>query len=180
MSTPALFHFSDDPAIRRFTPRPVQVAVERGPAKDWLNGPLVWATDAAHSLLYLFPRDCPRILIWPTLSTIPEDRDPWFAGTPHRAIAFIEQDWLERVQAASVHRYAMPAAGFEDIGDTGMWVSREPVDPTGMDSLGDLPAALAADRVALRVVPRLTPFKRFWRSTLHVSGLRLRHAQDWE
>ncbi|HMG50328.1 MAG TPA: hypothetical protein VK597_07005, partial [Inquilinus sp.] len=60
-----LFHFSDDPAIERFEPRPVRVPSARPAGREWLNGPLVWAIDDAHQMLYLFPRDCPRILAWP-------------------------------------------------------------------------------------------------------------------
>ena len=52
-----LFHFSDDPAIGLFTPRPVRVAVARPSGQAWLNGPLVWSIDEAHQILYLFPRE---------------------------------------------------------------------------------------------------------------------------
>jgi hypothetical protein len=41
---------------------------------DWLNGPLVWAIDAWHQPMYLFPRDCPRILYWPLATTNAADR----------------------------------------------------------------------------------------------------------
>jgi hypothetical protein len=37
-----LFHFSDDPSINLFTPRPVRVPSSRRPGMEWLNGPLVW------------------------------------------------------------------------------------------------------------------------------------------
>jgi hypothetical protein len=40
-----LFHFSDDPAIAIFTPRPVRVPAQRAPGREWLNGTLVWAID---------------------------------------------------------------------------------------------------------------------------------------
>ena len=56
-----LYHFSDDPSITRFVPRPVLVPATRPPGSDWLNGPLVWAIDEWHQPMYLFPRDCPRI-----------------------------------------------------------------------------------------------------------------------
>jgi hypothetical protein len=77
-----LFHFSDDPAITIFEPRPVRVASKRPPGREWLNGPLVWAIDEWHQPMYLFPRDCPRILIWPTERTTAEDRRRyWGAGS---------------------------------------------------------------------------------------------------
>jgi hypothetical protein len=43
-----LFHFSDDPTIEIFTPRPVLVASKRPPGREWLNDPLAWAIDAWH------------------------------------------------------------------------------------------------------------------------------------
>lgn len=77
-----LFHFSEAPDITRFTPRPVTVPSERPPGRDWLNGPLVWAIDEARAFLYLFPRACPRIVIWSTADTSPEDRRQWLGEAP--------------------------------------------------------------------------------------------------
>jgi hypothetical protein len=42
-----LFHFTDDPTIKVFEPRPVQVPVGRPKGFEWLNGALVWAIDEA-------------------------------------------------------------------------------------------------------------------------------------
>jgi hypothetical protein len=140
---------------------------------------LVWASDEAHSLLYLFPRECPRIVIWPTSRTSPEDREAWFGNKPYRAIAYIEDDWLDRVKSTAIHRYLMPPGPFEDIDDVGMWVSRTTVVPAGLDSIDNLPAELERERVELRSLPRLTPLKPVWQTTLHASGIRTRNAQDW-
>ncbi|MBE7220707.1 MAG: hypothetical protein INR64_19740, partial [Caulobacteraceae bacterium] len=71
------------------------------------------------------------------------------------------------------------AEGFEDIDDVGMWVSRRRAVPRGMDTLTDLPAELAAAGVELRSLPRLSPLKPVWRTTLHASGIRTRNALDW-
>ncbi len=100
-----IFHFSEDPGIALFGPRPVRVPVAWAGGQDWLNGPLVWAIDEAHDILYLFPRECPRILVWPTPRTSPEDRVRWFGDNGRRAIAFIEERWAARLRAAVVHRY---------------------------------------------------------------------------
>jgi len=64
-----LFHFSDDPRIEVFEPRSPRVLAVRPSGQQWLNGPLVWAIDESHSILYLFPRECPRVVIWPTRQT---------------------------------------------------------------------------------------------------------------
>ena len=40
-----LFHFSDDPDISEFVPRPVLIPSQRPAGREWLNGPLVWAIE---------------------------------------------------------------------------------------------------------------------------------------
>jgi hypothetical protein len=40
-----LFHFSEEPSIKVFTPRAVAVPVRRAEGREWLNGPLVWAIE---------------------------------------------------------------------------------------------------------------------------------------
>ena len=174
-----LFHFSDDPNIERFEPRPVRVPARREPGKEWLNGSLVWAIDEWHQPMYLFPRDCPRILLWPLPNTTREDRGKWFGETPARIVAYIEEAWVERLVRETLYRYELPAFQFEDLGDAGMWVSRDSVVPLHIDALSDLRAELLASDVELRILPRLTQLKPVWQSTLHASGIRLRNAQAW-
>jgi len=115
-----LFHFSEEAGIARFEPRPVRIPSARLAGREWLNGPLVWAIDEVHQPLYLFPRDCPRILIWATAMTTPADRARWLGEAP--MVAFIERAWAERLEHAAVWRYALPQATFEDLANAGMWV----------------------------------------------------------
>jgi len=157
----------------------VRTPVARPEGQEWLNGPLVWAIDEAHDILYLFPRECPRILIWPTPQTSSEDRAHWFGDSGRRAIAFIEEPWVARLRAAVVHRYELPTAAFEELGDVGTWVSRSPVRPREVQALRSLPHALEARNVELRVLPTLTALRDIWSTSLHASGLRLRNAQGW-
>lgn len=173
-----LFHFSDDPAIARFVPRPVLVPSKRAPGLEWLNGPLVWAIEERVDFMYLFPRDCPRILIWATEQTIDADEAKWLGG--YRAAAYIERERLTDLAAATIHRYDLPVGSFEDLHDAGVWVSRVAVEPLRCDFLSDLPSAFAARGVDLRVVDHLLPLKPLWETTLHVSGIRLRNAKGWE
>jgi hypothetical protein len=162
-----------------FRPRPIRVMVDRPAGQEWLNGPLVWATDEAHELLYLFPRECPRILVWPTPETTPEEKDAWFGKGDFRAIAHIESAWFERMKLGVVHRYDLPPSLFEDVGEVGMWVSRTEVTPGRIETLCDLLAELESRNIELRVMERLTPLKGVWQTSLHASGIRLRNAQDW-
>jgi hypothetical protein len=172
-----LFHFSDRPDIACFMPRPTVAARPAG--REWLNGPLVWAIDEWHSPLYFFPRDCPRILWWPTPATTAADVARWCGASTARMTACVEQAWLEPLRSATLYRYRLPSAGFEDLGDAGMWVSHGAVSPAGVDTITDLPAVLAAADVELRVLPSLLPLRDAWSTSLHVSGIRLRNAAGW-
>ena len=105
-----LYHFSDDGAIARFVPRPVRTPAARPEGKDWLNGPLVWAIDEDWQALYLFPRECPRILLRPLPTTTAEDLALWWGGRDCRMIAHIEWAWFERLRTQRLYRYELPAA----------------------------------------------------------------------
>ena len=48
-----------------------------------------------------------------------------------------------------------------------------------MEAITDLPAALRAQDVELRIMESLTPMRDVWSTSLHVSGIRLRNALDW-
>ena len=174
-----LFHFSEDPAIDMFVPRAVAVPSARPAGLDWLNGPLVWAIDYWHQPMYLFPRDCPRILIWPTRQTAPADRDRYWGASTSRMIAFIERDWLTRMCSTTVWRYELPLGPFDSLHDAGMWVSRLAVRPIQRMAIADLPLALALQNVELRPFEGLAPFRGLWNTSLHASGIRLRNARGW-
>jgi hypothetical protein len=139
----------------------------------------VWAIDEVHSILYLFPRECPRIVVWPTGGSSAEDRAEWLGGTAARAVAFVERRWIDRIAGATLHRYEMPSATFEDIGDVGMWVSRVAVRPSGVETITDLTGLLECAGVELRPRESLTDLRPIWRTSLHASGVRLRNAAGW-
>lgn len=175
-----LFHFSDNGDIDRFVPRPVGTRAQRPAGQEWLNGPLVWAIAQDHQQLYLFPRECPRIVMWATAATSAEDRKTWLAGAHSgvSAIAYIEDAWLARLERASIFRYELPNDTFMDIDDVGMHVSPTTVVPSSTHAITDLRAALGACGTALRTVASLGPLRAAWNSSLHVSGIRLRNAAD--
>ncbi len=145
-----LFHFSDDPSIDVFVPRPVRVPSPRRPGFDWLNGPLVWAIDELRQPMYLFPRECPRILLWPTEATTAEDLRSYFGSSDARMIAYMEEAWADRMSAATLYRYELPGTSFVCLEDAGMWVSKSPVAARVRVEVTDLPARLQEQGVELR------------------------------
>jgi hypothetical protein len=165
----ALWHVSEDDAIRRFEPHraPTALGAEL----------LVWAVDTRHLPLFWFPRDCPRGTFWADAETTPEDAERFLLGTASRIHA-VEAAWLERVRTARVVAYRLPEEPFArhpEVG--GYWIAREPVEPLEVDELGDLLARHAEAGIELRVVPTLAPlWQRVAASTLQFSGLRLRNA----
>ncbi len=160
-------------------PRPVRVPAPRPGGREWLNGPLVWAIDETHQPMYLLPRDCPRILVWPTAMTTAADREQWFAGTSCRMRAFIEAAWRDRLASATLHRYEFADAAFADLADAGMWVSRTPVAPIAHTEVRDLVGELRAQDVDLVVLDSLVPLRELWSTSLQTSGIRLRNAAGW-
>ena len=174
---PSLFHFSEDPAIDCFAPRPVHIPSARPTGMEWLNGPLVWAIDAWHQPMYLFPRDCPRILIWPVETTTAADRNAFFSDTRARMLAYIEPPWQQAMEDCQLFRYEMPAESFTSLNDAGMWVSRTTVIPINCTRMADLPAALQHEGLEVCIVPHLTDLVQVRQTTLHVSGIRLRNAR---
>lgn len=175
-----LFHFSDDDSIEAFVPRPVRVPSQRPPGFAWLNGPLVWAIDDWHQPMYLFPRDCPRILLWRTGCTTDTDFEKYFAGSQARIIAYVEERWASKLGAEVLHRYELPTECFESLEGAGMWVSKAVVTPLKTTRISNLETELLANDVELRALPVLTSLRNVWDSTLHASGIRLRNAQQWE
>ena len=51
--------------------------------------------------------------------------------------------------------------------------------PLAVETLSDLPAMLARHRVELRLMESLVPLRDVWSTSLHASGVHLRHAQGW-
>lgn len=174
-----MFHFSERGDIDSFAPRPVEVPSVRKPGMEWLNGPLVWAIDEVHQPLYLFPRDCPRILIWQVEGSTSADWTAWCGGSTARMVAYIEPEWAQRLERDSIFRYELPVDGFQTLNDAGMWVSTKVIDPLALEPVNGLTAALRAQDVELRVVENLGAVRGVWSSTLHASGIRLRNARSW-
>ena len=144
-----LYHFSHDPHIERFVPHV--------PRTNPSHQPAVWAIDAEHAPLYWFPRECPRIAIWP----LDEDGRAAFASrfaTSAVRLHAIESVWLERMRAAEVYRYEFDADGFEPWeAATGQWICDRDVTPKSVTAVRDLLSAHADASIELRIVPSLWP-----------------------
>lgn len=177
--TPRLFHFSDIDSIERFEPKPVHVPSQRQKGREWLNDPLVWAIDVWHQPMYLFPRDCPRILLWRKEDTTESDVQLYFGSSNARMLAYVEEAWLQRIETETLYRYELPVASFQSLKDAGMWVSRSIVEPADRLTITNLPARLLSQNIELRVLKDLTSLRGAWDTSLHASGIRLRNASKW-
>lgn len=161
-----LFHLSDDPGIARFEPRP----------SVYTGKPVVWAISDQRIANYLLPRDCPRVCFRAGEASSDADVER-FLGDETVVIA-IEEDWVERLRAGKLHRYTMPNDGFmlQDEG-AGYWVSYGAIEPVGVEFLDDLPGAIAAEGVTLKVLPSLWEMHDAVKeSSLVFSMIRMRNA----
>jgi hypothetical protein len=165
----ALWHFSEDPALRSLVPR-LTLSNPKAPAA-------VWAVDTRHAPLYWFPRDCPRGCIWPVSTTTPADHERFFGQTAATRIHVIGNAWLERVRGCELYAYRLPNESFvpHDVG--GYWVSSETVDAEERVKVGDLLNRHAEAQIELRMTPSIW---KFWdlvaSSTVEFSGMRLQNA----
>jgi hypothetical protein len=169
--TPRLFHVSEEAGIQRFDPRPPPSS-DAGIAFD-----CVWAVDQAHLRNYLFPRDCPRITYAAGPDTTDADRARFLAGA--RAVAAVEHGWLDRLRSTTLHIYELPSEPFR-VADraAGYWVSTEAVTPLSVRLETDLPTALAAEGVDLRLLQDFWPLRdAVVASSLEYSILRARNAR---
>lgn len=166
-----LYHFSENPGIEAFEPRPGR-SIEGRPDGEQL----VWAIDEFHAPMYLFPRDCPRIILWALRDSTAEDIERWLV--PERTmVAHVEERWLPELRSCALYRYRFDPTSFESIHDHGTHVSTERVVPLEVERIGDLEGALATANVELRALEQLQPLADAWSSSLHFSGLRLRNAE---
>lgn len=172
MAEQFLYHFSEDPEIRLFEPRAGRQIEGRPPREQ-----LVWAIDAHHSPVYFFPRECPRIVLWPIEDSTQGDIDRWM-NSDSRMVAHIESAWSDRFDNCQLYRYSFNATEFESLHDHGVHVSPAPVKPVDTSPVGNLANALEEANVELRIVGSLQPLADAWHSTLHYSGIRLKNAQD--
>ena len=161
---------SEDGSLRHFAPHRAPTALT--------DEPLVWATDTRHLPLYWFPRDCPRCTFWAGERTSDADVERFLDGMRAARIHIVEDGWIERVAAAELHLYRMPAATFTEDHDTaGYWMSREPVEALDRVTIADLVGRHAAAGIPLRTLPNLWPlWDAVVASTLEFSGIRLRNA----
>lgn len=173
MTEQLLYHFSEDPEIKLFQPRPGRQIEDRPDGEL-----LVWAIDEERSPVYFFPRECPRIVLWPVEGSISEDIRLWMGGDA-RMVAHIESAWIERLESCQLYRYSFETTGFENLNDHGVHVSPNSVEPVSVDPVGSLEKALQDVGVELRVMDSLQSLTDAWHSSLHFSGVRLRNATDW-
>jgi hypothetical protein len=174
-SVEGLYHYSEEPDIARFTPRPPLAHPEQPP--------LVWAIDAWHAPHYYFPRDCPRVCFWAGSRATAADVERLVGPTTARRVIAIEHAWLDRLRQTTLYEYALPPETFTAHDEAaGYHVSAVAVTPRAVRPLGDLLAHLVASgEIELRLTPSLWPLHRaLVGATLEFSMIRLRNARPAE
>jgi len=165
-----LYHFSEESGIKLFEPRIIYNQTHE-PAK-------VWAIDEFHAPHYYFPRECPRVCIWPKEDTTDLDRVAFFGMSKTDRITAIETGWYDRVRRGHLYRYTFEAEEFELYEpNAGYYVSTHSVRPVHVERMDDLLMAILQAGIELRVTPSLIRLKeRILQSTLNFSMIRMRNA----
>jgi hypothetical protein len=165
----SLWHYSEDPDLGTFRPRPSTTGAD--------EPPYVWAVDARHAPMFWFPRDCPRLCIWPVSTTSDDDRETFFGQAGTERVHVTESGWLDRLRACRIYAYRLPTEPFEPHGVGGYWVTEQVVAATERVPVGDLLTRHAEAGIELRITPSLWPIvDRIVASTVEFSGSRLRNA----
>jgi len=165
-----VYHYSEDGTIRRFAPHV--------PPTNPSHPPAVWTIDAAHSPLYWFPRNCPRISVWAETAEHQEVLTASFDTEANRICA-AESHWLTRVRDASIYRYSFDASRFAPWTEAdGQYITGDVVYPDVVDELDDLLGLHAEAEVELRFTPRLgVLMDQMLASGLPFSFVRIRDAR---
>ena len=172
-----LFHFSDDPRIRIFSPRPSHRTLK----------PAVWAIHEPYEYQYLFPRGCPRVTYCANALSDRADIEVHLSGGEAPAVVAFEAGWLERMLSARLYRYELPPETFipqdtyEGSVTARALVSYEAVTPVGVESMENLLGRLGRLGVEARMVPSLWNLRdRILASSLPFSFIRMGNAQPRE
>ena len=167
-----LFHFSDDPGITRFEPRPPPSA------SSGVAGHVVWAVGERLRHNYLLPRNCPRVTFYPMPDSTPTDIARLMTGTSAGHVVAIETAWMPALRHCRLYQYELPPVTFVPVDEgAGYYISREPVVPLGIVTIDDLLGELLACDIELRVMPSLWQLcDAVVASSLHFSCIRMRNA----
>jgi hypothetical protein len=170
VSPSVLYHFSEDPNIEQFIPHV--------PRTNPSHAAAVWAIDEERAPLYWFPRDCPRVAIFPKGPAQLAAFQEMFTTSASRVHA-IESAWLDRMREATVYRYEFDAAGFIPWEPAnGQWISDREVTPISVSPVGDLLDAHVTASIELRLVPSLWPLHDIARQDdFDFSIVRMHNAQ---
>ncbi|MDR0530600.1 MAG: hypothetical protein LBG83_00835 [Oscillospiraceae bacterium] len=144
-----LFHVSENGGIAVFRPR----KPERDDLRE--SPPLVWALREDCLPNYLLPRECPRVTFHVVDATTEQDQEKHLSSAARHVVA-VESRWFGRIQAATLYLYEFDSSGFERQDETaGYYVSKTPQRPVAIHQVADVPAALFARGIELRVLPEL-------------------------
>jgi hypothetical protein len=144
-----LYHYSEEPDIRRFEPRAV--------SSDPGGRALVWAIDELHAVNYWLPRECPRVIYRKSPAVSTEDMSHFFGSSSADTVITVEAGWLDTIRSTCLYEYQFDRRGFE-LKDmiAGYYISHEPVEPMSVEPAGDLLSRILSRRdVELRFAPEL-------------------------
>lgn len=163
-----LYHFSEESNIQVFEPRKIYNQTE---AK-------VWTIDAYHAPHYYFPRECPRVCLWPKEDTTEADLVKFFGMSKTKRIVAIEAGWYDRLKKGTIYKYTFDSEGFKlEEPNAGYYTTNLTVKPLSIEKIDDLIDAILQEGIELRVTPSLIPLKeRILESTVNFSMIRMRNA----
>jgi hypothetical protein len=150
MSTPTLFCLSEDPKIEIFEP-----SFSPGFAR-LVRQAVVIAFSYQSLSQYLFPPECPRVVMNQLPTSSPADLVRFLGPARAESVIAVEASWYKRIQQTTLYCYEVPKALFFPLeGADSIFISHQRVKPMTAKPIYDLLEELMKRNIEIRFLPRL-------------------------
>ena len=172
MNSEKLYHISESPNIKIFSPRISPSHFES------LDRDVVFAISEKLLHHYILPRDCPRVCFYPGGKSSQSDIEKFIGPGSADYVMAVENKWYRKIQMTTLFVYEMPADYFTLLDEcAGYYVSPEAIVPLSVKPIYNILDELLKRNIELRFMPSLGPLaEQVKQSTLNFSLIRMRNS----
>lgn len=168
-----LFHISEEPGIKIFTPR------ESPQFYDKIKGKVVFAIFDKMLHNYLLPRDCPRVCFYAGENTSGADKLKFIENSNATYVINVEERWKETMAKTKLYRYEFNPDSFEMLDENaGYYISYNEQIHVNETVIDNIFTELKNRNAELRFLPSIIKLaEQTAKSTLNYSIIRLKNAK---
>jgi hypothetical protein len=150
MTSPALYCLSEYPRIEIFEPFISPRSVK------WLSEEVVIAISSENLSNYLFPPDCPRIVIFPLPKSSELDCERFLGPAKTGSVIAVEAKWFDKIQQTTLYCYQVPEESFMPLErNDSFYVSFKSVKPISVKPVYNPLGELMKRNIEIRFLPSL-------------------------